>query len=181
MDNENGGGNLLSRNGFEVLADLEVEEKDLENQVDQNLEVDIIPGNGVMARMDVEENRAMNHLSNDECFGEHGNTHINIANAMQTSSNMGSSNLHPPMSGKKGGKGKVSVTKEYFLRNKPTHNTGGSRLASSPPHDTSYTITSNVDNDALASMRFVATKSWADQCEEEENPLKHGLNRNGKR
>lgn len=65
--------------------------------------------------------------------------------------------------------GKSKVTKDYNLRNKP--------LVSSPMHENNYTISSNVNTEALASMRMVSTRSWADQCEEENDPPKHGADR----
>lgn len=67
---------------------------------------------------------------------------------------------------KRGGNRKTVSAKEYNLRNKP--------LISSPIHANSFTITSKADTAALTSMRVAATRSWLDQCEEEEIPPKHG-------
>lgn len=69
------------------------------------------------------------------------------------------------VSSRKGGNCKAP-TREYNLRNKP--------LMSSPIHASSFTIASNVDSVALRSMRMTATKSWANQCEEEEISPKYG-------
>lgn len=41
-------------------------------------------------------------------------------------------------------------------------------------HTFTYIISIIVDISALASMRMIAKKSWADSCEEAENPSKNG-------
>lgn len=69
---------------------------------------------------------------------------------------------------KKNNKNKATVIREYNLRKKPS--------ISSPVHG-SITVTLAADTDALASMRMVSSKSWTDQCEEDNFPPKHGVNR----
>lgn len=71
---------------------------------------------------------------------------------------------------------KTKVTKEYNLRNKASSTSEGVQI-SSPPHDNTYSFNPNADTEALTSMCMVAKKSWADLCEEDTHPPKHGDNR----
>lgn len=61
---------------------------------------------------------------------------------------------------------KVVATKEHNLRNR-------SRVASSI-HVNSYMVTSRSDMLALHLMKMAANRSWADQCEDDDYPPKHG-------
>lgn len=67
-------------------------------------------------------------------------------------------------------KHKGGVAKEYNLRNKPL-------TITSQIHENTYTLTSAADTDALVSMRKASNKSWADMCDEDDNPPKHGVSR----
>lgn len=168
-------GNLISNNGFAVLADLDGVEDEQDDRVGQALETNI-PLEGEQAH-NLADCRVDMVTGNESNLGVLGISQPLGLIARPETSDTGSSQSLPPMSGKKVGKNKQVIPKEYFLRNKVVYNNGGARVASSPPHDTSYAITSNVDSDALASMKMVANKNWADQCEEEEYPLKHGSKR----
>lgn len=77
-----------------------------------------------------------------------------------------SSKLRPKTNKKGANRAKIEVSKEYNLRNKSIH--------ISPVHDNTYHITSEVDSEALEAMRKVSSRSWADLCEEDDHPPKHG-------
>lgn len=75
--------------------------------------------------------------------------------------------VHASTVSKKGpARGKSFVVKEYNLRKK-------SVVVSSPMNENSFTISSNADTEALASMGKAATKSWANMHDEDDNPSKH--------
>lgn len=58
------GKNILSKNGFEALANLIVEENDIENQMEQNKEVDLLLEDMVVTQVNVEENLNAEKLEN---------------------------------------------------------------------------------------------------------------------
>lgn len=164
---------VLSKNEFQALADLKAEEIDQEGrQANQgaNLSIPGVVEEDMIGKPPMEVNHSLLMEEEGQCGQGTGSRVEDVA---IISSGTSSSSLRPSVSGRKGGKEKLPITKEYNLRNRPADSNGGSRLAS-PPHDTSYVITSRVDNEALASMKLASSRSWADQCEDEDFPPKHG-------
>lgn len=88
--------------------------------------------------------------------------------AKKASSDLSSSNTTDTVIKKGGNKNKM--VKEYNLREKPL-------AYSSPIHGNSIIVTSVTDTGALAAMHSVASRNWADLCEEEDNRPKYGSGR----
>lgn len=66
------------------------------------------------------------------------------------------------------------ISKEYNLHNKAVVSHS---VRSSPPTEQNFVLGCQEDSVAMKSMRAVASKSWADMCEDDLNPPKHGSDR----
>lgn len=153
LEKEHGmaGSGLITSNAFEALAGLD-EGANFED-----------PREGLLADKNVEcmDNNPPGGSANSRSHG------IDEPNSVQPAAS----------SSVKRGK-KSTVTKEYNLRNKSIAESSTPKIVSFPQDSPTYTITSNVDTRALASMRAAANKSWADLCDEEADPPpKHGAGR----
>lgn len=153
---------VVSKNDFEALATLENEEmatdnakeedtRHLETSLGEKERMDILGPSGALLDL---KSRGMDSGSLPENAASDDNS-SNTQMGVSTS--------------KKGHNGKKVIRKEYSLRNKPVN---GPTLHS-PPHDTTFTITSTTDTRVLASMRIATNRSWADLCDEDDTPSKH--------
>lgn len=162
-----------------------------QDNVEMNKEVTLHNGFDALEGLDGEENVAENigGIENDsaedqmdrgkvntlEGIGEQpqDNSVVPLAAQQSPGCSENRSEIGASVSRRQEARGKARVTKEYNLRNKATSSSVGARL-SSPPHDNTYSFNPNADTEALNSMRMVAKKSWANLCEEDTHPPKHG-------
>lgn len=114
-------GIVLSKNGFQALAELEDEDKAPEVHVGQEANESKEPSletNMINKEASLETNMVKENY-NPIISADHGDSD------KHTSSGTSSSSLMPSLSGRKGGKSKMPIAKGYNLRNKTTNTNGG--------------------------------------------------------